>query len=54
LRIVRGNSVPRVVTRDPRSFAASGIEFEFSRLISLSWPDDTHHEPPAALIISSP
>jgi hypothetical protein len=54
-RIVRGNSVPRVVTRDPRSFAASDIEFEFSRLISLAWPDDMHHEPcdlPGKLISS--
>jgi hypothetical protein len=44
-RIVRGNPVPRVVTRDPRSFTASDIEFEFSCFISLPLPDDPHHEP---------
>jgi hypothetical protein len=30
-RMARGNPVPRVETRDPRSFAALDIEFEFSR-----------------------
>jgi len=44
-RIVRGNSVPRVVTRDPRSFAASDIEIEFSRLVLLPRPDDLRREP---------
>jgi hypothetical protein len=34
-RIVRGNSAPRMVIRDPRSFTASDIEFEFSRLVPL-------------------